>query len=76
MIKLYGADWCGPCGQLKNALKNKGIEYEYINVDDHAEEVALLGIRAIPVIVREDCERISGFPGIAESIDFIEGGLT
>lgn len=72
MIKLYGAEWCGPCGHVKTVLKDNDIDYEYINVD--AIDASELGIRAIPVIIREDNDRMTGFSGIAELMDFVEGG--
>lgn len=73
MIKLYGAEWCGPCGHVKTVLNDNNIDYEYINVDDI--DASDLGIRSIPVIIRDDGDRMVGFPGIAELMDFVDGGL-
>lgn len=75
MTKLYSAEWCGACRTARNALDARGIEYTYIDVDEHPEEVAMLGIRSIPVIVRDDGERMTGISGgMGKLIEFVEGG--
>lgn len=33
MIKVYGADWCGDTIRTLGYLDNKGVEYDYINVE-------------------------------------------
>lgn len=52
-VTIYGAVWCGPCHGLKNYLKGKKIEYNYIDVDedrDAGREIqAKTGWSAIPV---------------------------
>lgn len=74
-MKLYSAEWCGACRTVRNALDARGIEYTYIDVDEHAEEVAMLGIRSIPVIVRDDGKRMTGISGgMGKLIEFVEGG--
>lgn len=54
MIKLYSADWCGPCKQLKALLESQDIEYTRIDIDKDPESARLEGIRGIPTLIRED----------------------
>lgn len=55
-IKFYGANWCPDCRRSKQFLDEKGVEYEYINIEevpDAAEEVEKInkGLQSIPTIV-------------------------
>ena len=63
-VIIYGAEWCPPCHTAKNYLKSKGVEYEYVNVDEDREAGAVIaqktGWTAIPIIVIGD-EHILGF---------------
>ena len=36
-IKIYGADWCIDCLNLKNYLESKNIGYEYIIITNNKE---------------------------------------
>jgi mycoredoxin len=58
-IVVYGADWCGDCIRARRVLDDRGIRYEYIDVDVQAgaaEEAveAAGGRKNIPVIVFPD----------------------
>lgn len=48
-ITVYGASWCGPCKQVKKWLDDKGIAYDYVDIDEHPDELPE-GYRSIPVI--------------------------
>ena len=55
-IKIYGADWCTDCGNAKNFLKSKGVEFEYIIITDNKEAISFVekinnGKRIIPTLV-------------------------
>jgi thioredoxin reductase (NADPH) len=55
-IKVYGADWCPDCVNTKNFLNSKGIEFEYIDITDNEQAIALVeqinnGRRVIPTLV-------------------------
>lgn len=55
-IKFYGATWCPDCRRSKQLLDEKGVEYDYINIDEvegAAEEVKKInnGMQSIPTIV-------------------------
>ena len=40
-IKVYGADWCPDCVNTKNFLNSKGVEFEYIDITDNEQAIAL-----------------------------------
>lgn len=47
---LLGATWCGPCKGVKMFLDNRGIDYDYVDVDTEAG-LALAqdwGVRNVP----------------------------
>jgi len=55
-IIVYGADWCPDCGRVKRLLLERGIDFQYVNIDQDgtaAEETIRLagGKRVIPVVV-------------------------
>lgn len=49
-IIKYGADWCGPCKATSMALKETGIPFGEVNVDENPEVIEEKNIRTIPVI--------------------------
>lgn len=58
-IRLYTTVWCPDCHRVKQFLRERGIGYEEINVDEvpEAEELILRvndGLRKIPTIEVED----------------------
>ena len=55
-IKVYGADWCSDCVSTKKFLDSKGVDYEYIDITDNEEAIALVekinnGRRVIPTLM-------------------------
>ena len=38
-IKIYGADWCADCVNLKKFLISKGIDFEYILITDNQHAI-------------------------------------
>lgn len=58
-VQLFGADWCPDCHRAKAYLKDNGVNYQYINIDEHAWSIPVLeeinnGKRIIPTIIIED----------------------
>lgn len=51
-IVKYGADWCGPCRQSSQVLKDAGYDPIEIDVDneDNADIINAKNIKSIPVI--------------------------
>jgi thioredoxin reductase (NADPH) len=66
-IKVYGADWCSDCLNVKKFLDSKEIEYEYIDITDNQEAIALVeqinnGRRVIPTLMVDGVSHTN--PGI------------
>ena len=58
-IKVYGADWCGDCRRAKTFMKEHGIPFEWIDVQDDPEARKVVeslnnGKRIIPTIIFQD----------------------
>ena len=54
-IKIYGADWCSDCINVKKFFDSKGIEYEYIIYTENEATIKFLekinnGKRIIPTL--------------------------
>ena len=53
---MYGADWCSDCVTAKRFLDSKGVDFEYIDITDNQQAIALVekinnGRRVIPTLV-------------------------
>ncbi|MCU0656493.1 MAG: glutaredoxin family protein [Polyangiaceae bacterium] len=52
-VTIYGADWCGPCKRLQQALRDQQIPFDYIDIDQnpaaHDRARQATGTSAIPV---------------------------
>ena len=57
-ITMYGADWCRDCRRSKALLDDRGIHYDYIDLEavvDGADRAkAISGRTQIPVVVFPD----------------------
>lgn len=55
---LYMKPGCPYCARAKEDMTNKGVEFEEVDVTEHAdraaEVVSLVGHRSVPVIVKGD----------------------
>ena len=64
MVTVYGAQWCKPCKAAQQYLKQKGVAYEYIDIDHDMTaqyELEGMGVRGLPVLVFEDGDVVPGF---------------
>ena len=66
-IKVYGADWCADCINVKNFLSSKDVKFEYIDITDDEQAIAFVeqvnnGRRVIPTLVIDGI--IHANPGI------------
>ena len=55
-IKVYGADWCSDCVTAKKFLNSKGVDFEYFDITDNQQAIALVekinnGRRVIPTLI-------------------------
>ncbi|MBH70585.1 MAG: NrdH-redoxin [Flavobacteriales bacterium] len=55
-LKIYGADWCIDCINIKKFLDAKHIEYDYIDITNNNEAVSVIekinnGKRIIPTLI-------------------------
>ncbi len=56
VVRMYGADWCPDCRRAKRYLRDHGINFQHIDVDEHdwaTERVEKInkGKRIIPTII-------------------------
>ncbi len=75
MITMYGAEWCGDCRRSTAQLKELGVEFNYINIEEvpgAADKVVEIngGAQSIPVIVFEDGTHLTepSNPQLAEKL--------
>jgi len=56
IIKFY-AEWCGPCKVVgpivEQAVAERGIELENVNIDENPEAAMKYHVRSIPTVVIE-----------------------
>jgi mycoredoxin len=58
-IKMYATTWCGDCRMAKRWFDQRGVSYEYINIEEDDEAAAYVvkvnrGMRSVPTIVFPD----------------------
>ena len=58
-IKMYVTTWCGDCRMAKRWFEQRGVPYEYINIEEDDEAAAYVikvnqGMRSVPTIVFPD----------------------
>lgn len=55
MFKVYGKESCAPCKMVKMILDNRGIEYEYKDVEKDSEAmdeiISLYEVTTVPIVV-------------------------
>jgi thioredoxin 1 len=72
-IKLFTAEWCGPCHMLKSILDQKGLKVDTIDVDDEQELIKEFGVKSVPTLLikrsKDDFELVKGFDEIVEAIE-------
>jgi glutaredoxin len=54
-VTIYGTKWCGDCRRAKQFLRERGVEFREVNIDDapDAEELVLKvnhGRRKVPTL--------------------------
>jgi thioredoxin 1 len=78
VVVKFGADWCGPCRNLKPILEelkkeNEGVDFIDINVDDDKDLSAKYGVRGIPaVFFIKDGEQKTSIVGLKDKREYQE----
>ena len=72
--QLLGASWCAPCNATKLFLDNRGITYDYIDIDtDEGMELAathnIKGIPAMVITSKDGITVLRGEKSIKEAFD-------
>ncbi len=72
-VEIYGAEWCGFCKNAVSLCESKGIQYDYIDVDDTANLRSLeerLGSKArtVPQIFLDGTLVPGGFTGLKQEL--------
>ncbi|MFH1174557.1 MAG: thioredoxin [archaeon] len=85
VIVDFWAEWCGPCKMMEPMFKELSKDYDCIvfakmNVDEHPDFVAELGIQSIPTLIvfknGKETDRIVGMmpkPVLKKKMDGIFG---
>jgi thioredoxin 1 len=68
-IKMFYADWCGPCKMTKPIIQKieeeQGASVDYVNIDLFREVALSFGVKSIPTIVffedGEEYNRTTGY---------------
>jgi mycoredoxin len=58
-IVVYGTAWCGDCFRAKRVFQRLGVDYAWVDLDEHPEAAAVVtrinnGLRSVPTIVFPD----------------------
>ena len=68
-MKLFTAEWCAPCRQLKLYLEKFSHTVEIIDVDLHPEVTTAAGVRGIPCLLLGDGTVVVSVQLIKEEIN-------
>lgn len=72
-VEIYGAEWCTYCKQAVKLCEAKGIEYDYVDVDDTSNLKGLesrIGgkARTIPQIFLDGLHVPGGYTGLQNEL--------
>lgn len=76
-LKIYSANWCQPCQQLKKTIAagNLNLPITTIDIEAWKEEAAADGVRSIPtlILIEEGVElkRTTGYKNLEQLTTFI-----
>ena len=68
-VLIYSTSWCGPCVNVKRLLKENGISFEEIDIEDNDmsrdDLFEVTGGRTVPQVV-VDGKTIGGYTDLVE----------
>lgn len=67
-MKLFTAEWCAPCRQIKHFLEGYHHSIEIIDVDIKPDATIAAGIRGVPTLLLGDGSVVTGIISIKEEI--------
>lgn len=75
-LKVFSADWCGPCTQQHEILEDfDTVPVEYVDVDENPDEANEFSVRSVPTLVLlEGGEVEAQFTGLTQ-LDQIEAAI-
>ena len=53
-LNVFGAGWCVPCRLSKTLLKDQGIEFNELDMEEDSELFEKLSVRGIPTFIFVD----------------------
>lgn len=79
MFEVYGRDNCTFCDQAKELLKDKGLEYKYVDVSNSVEQFKVkmktehgITIKTVPQIT-VDGKYVGGFESLQSFLEKVDG---
>lgn len=72
-VKIVATKTCSHCPNLERELKDLGIDYEVLRVEDHPEVAEKYGIRHSPNLVVDDEVVFRSQPSEQELKEFFAG---
>ena len=76
-VKMFEADWCGPCKALKPILENVSskfgntVNFSYINIDEQFEVAQKYHVRSVPtVIIEKNGVEVNRFVGVQSELAY------
>lgn len=75
-VKYFHAEWCGPCEQQKDIIKEveaeEGINVDSIDIEEQEDMANNYSVRSLPTIIIEDGEEVvDQFTGVTSKSDIL-----
>jgi len=72
-IEIYGAEWCSFCKSAVSLCESKGLQYDYIDIDDSKnlkllEERIGVKVKSVPQIFLDGQHVPGGFNGLKQEL--------
>ena len=75
-VYVWSASWCPQCGPFKEALTQRGVDFEVQDADALQDEAVRIGIRSLPttVFLDDNGEEMHRIPGnnVAKVMEYLQ----